>query len=239
MYKRVDYSWIQIWESLHMKNKGIEEEKNKLTELSMASFTWNFLWVREVGSRDPKTGPFFKSFDMGGKMQSWVQEFLRGKGDQNISKEELDREIQIPVFCYRRLTDFFIHDFDERIKTLFGIFIASLEPEVFYQLQIRPNFYLHNVTKIGEVRRLEPRQPGPIELVVFSRLGEMTDSAVLGTISHEMSHVYLKHSDRLVVGLNLAMENEADCLCKEWGFDFELSKARDFLKTKKGEDEDV
>jgi hypothetical protein len=167
-----------------------------------------------------------------GNVKDWVQPFLKRKGDDKISEQELARDLQIPVFCYRRLTDFFIHDFDERVKTLLGIFLSNLEPEVFYQLQTTPNLYLHNVTKIGEVRRLEPRESGPIELVEFSKLDEMSDSAVLGNIAHEMSHVYLKHSGQLTIGLNLILEKEADALVKEWGFEYELSKAREFLKTK-------
>jgi hypothetical protein len=174
----------------------------------------------------------------GDLMKPWVQPFLEEKGDSKISKEELARDLQIPIFCYRRLSDFFFHDFSDRIKTLFGTFLANLEPGVFCQLATVPNLCLHNVTKIASVRRINrnPYPDLPIEMAEFSRLSEMTDLAVIGAIAHEMAHVYLSHNDRVTVGLNLGLENEADTLVKQWGFEFELMKSREFLKKqKKGE----
>jgi hypothetical protein len=166
-------------------------------------------------------------------MKPWVVQFLTARGDQNISIEELGRDLQTPVFCYRRLADFFYHDLDERIKTLFGVFLANLEPEVFCKLQGTPNLRIHGIKRIGQVRRVNqsPEHPSlPIEIVEFEYYWEMTDSEVIGDIAHEMSHVYLAHNDQVLCGLNLVLEAEADVLVEDWGFGFELEKVRQFLK---------
>jgi hypothetical protein len=169
-------------------------------------------------------------------MKEWVKKFLLSRGDEKIHPDELARELSAPIFCYRRLADFFHHDLDERIKTLFGAFLANLEPEVFCKLQATPNLRIHNIVRVGQVRRLmqDPEHTDkPIEVVELSYLSEMSDSAVLGGICHEMGHVYLDHNSQVLCGLNLALEREADCLVEKWGFGFELEKVRQFLKERR------
>lgn len=167
-------------------------------------------------------------------MKAWVTELLLLKGDKKIHPDQLAKEVSVPVFCYRRLADFFLHDFDERVKTLFGTFLANLELEAFSQLAGTHNLYLHDMVRIAEIHRFLPQSPGEIELIQISHSDEMSDSAIVGCLAHEMSHVFLKHSDRVTLGLNLDLEDEANKLAKEWGFEYELGEAQKFLKKMKG-----
>lgn len=168
-------------------------------------------------------------------MEPWVQEFLLSQGDETISRESLETELASPVFCYRRLADFFDHNFhqSERVRTLFGQTVASLDQASFLKLASYHYLYFYNADNFGHAMALRPSlAPGQaFTLIIFSGLENLSDSCIVGVFAHEIAHLVLDHTDKVGSGLNLEAETEADRQVRVWGLGFELDRIREHLKT--------
>jgi hypothetical protein len=167
-------------------------------------------------------------------MKPWVQEFLLSQGDKTISRESLIEELASPVFCYRRLADFFDHNFaqSERLKALFGQTLSCLDQVSFLKLGSFRYLYFHYADHLGHAMALRPSlDPGQaFTLVIFSGLENLSDSCIVGTFAHEIAHLVLDHCDKPSSGLNLESEQAADEQVRGWGLGFELDKVREHLK---------
>lgn len=170
-------------------------------------------------------------------MKDWVIPLVREVGDRKISKEEFEKDLQVPVRIYGRLADFFDHNFhqNEKLKGLFGQTLASIDQASFLKLASYRFLYFHNADNLGHAMALRPSlAPGQaFTLVIFSGLDGLSDSCIVGVFAHEIAHVCLDHTDRPGSGLNLSSEAEADARVRAWGLGYELDKIREYLKKPK------
>lgn len=165
----------------------------------------------------------------------WFQDFLLQLGDEKISRGSLEREVAISPFACKRLGNLFRNDFNDRMLRLFGLMLTRIGEEDFLRLLNVKNFYLHNVSKIGELHWLkfpDPDRPGAF--AIFDLKG-LSDLMILAAFAHETFHA-LNHEGRAKPnGLNLDLETEVDGQLEKWGFGYERDLLRDHLKKQKGE----
>jgi hypothetical protein len=178
------------------------------------------------------------------KMREWVQGFLREKGDPNISPEELERELSLPIFCFRRLANLFRINFSSNIRLieLFGSIISDLPEEVFCQLLAMRNLFFSFTESLAFVQGFDFVEGTPGIFCAFSeRLLNLSDTCVRGGIIHELSHIVLGHYSREAQSLSLKseLENQANEKAVSMGFEYEILKINECLKKqKKGEEHD-
>ena len=165
----------------------------------------------------------------------WFQDFLLQLGDEKISRGSLEREVAISRFACKRLGNLFRNDFNDRMLRLFGLMLTRIGEEDFLRLLNVKNFYLHNVSKIGELHWLkfpDPDRPGAF--AIFDLKG-LSDLMILAAFAHETFHA-LNHEGRTKSdGLNLDLENETNEQLEKWGFGFGRDLLREHLKKMKGE----
>jgi hypothetical protein len=169
-------------------------------------------------------------------LKEWVSSFLRSREDPNISPEELEREIGVPIFCYQRLSKCFNINFQSNVRLceLFGSVLADLPIEVFADLLNTRNLFFFWSGSLAMVQAVNFTEGKPAIFCYFSdRLLQKSDSIVRGAIAHELSHIISRHYEDEVQQLQTvgAMEDEADQRAIEWGFEFEIRAVRGSLKS--------
>jgi len=164
-------------------------------------------------------------------MKDWVPEFLRAKGDQNISIEELERDLQIPVFCYRRLAGCFriltprYYD-RECLYFLIGYVLGNLPKDIFQTVMALKTTFVAS-ENFGSVTRLE--EGGT--LVTLNRILGLRDAEAIGVIAHELAHAVGGELFGSLYGVD-DLESRADDLASQWGFKEEIESIRTYLKRK-------
>jgi hypothetical protein len=171
-------------------------------------------------------------------MKDWVLPFLLSRPDDRISLEEYEREISIPSFAYRRLASYFNINFSEntRLVEIFGGVVSDLPQGIFFQLLGTRNLFFSFNDGLAFVQQMSlsdfPRNS--ILCSFSSELLKLSDSCVRGTISHELCHICLGHYQLEIQAIRRAgaREDDADQMAISWGFSYEISAVREFLKTK-------
>ena len=172
-------------------------------------------------------------------MQNWVIDFLRisRRDKETVSDTSFEEEVRQPIFAWRRLTDFFNHNFstNHRMKELIGSTISDLHFEAFQKL-VGANPYFLFADRFGSVQ-----QVGPIDkttLVLFAReILSLDFFTGRGVVIHEICHICAGHTECGVMGdeSRRQWESEADSLACQWGFELEIQKIQSYIKNLKGE----
>lgn len=169
-----------------------------------------------------------------GGLKTWVTSFLRSKGDPNISIEELEREVNVPKFCWRRLTRCFLNNFrdnTERLQEVIGSVLGDLEQNVFVELLSMPLLFVE-FTKIAMVQRL-PIFPdySYVLPIMFGDIRDFSFMEARGIVAHEFCHVLLGHyQDRNPS--HVRFELDADAKARELNFSDEISSIRNYFAAK-------
>ena len=169
-------------------------------------------------------------------MKPWVIPFLQSRPDDRISLEEFVREVSVPSFAFRRLAGYFNVNFSDnvRLTELFGGVLADLPEGVFFQLLgIRNLFFSFNDgLAFMQAMSLEGLPKVAILCSLSSELITLSDPRVRGAIAHELSHICLGHyQEDAQRGVRAGRENQTDQKAIEWGFEYEISAVREYLKS--------
>lgn len=166
-----------------------------------------------------------------------ARQFLLSKGDPAISEAELLRELEVPVFCFRRLASLFrLSCFTQRLTDILGGVLSDLPFEIFDSIRRMTNLYFFyddgKVLASVEEIKIEPWQASIIKVSFSQKSVEFSDFALRGIFAHELGHVDLGHySGSIRFQTYGEREDEADRKAVEWGFSDEIRAIRDNLKT--------
>jgi len=163
-------------------------------------------------------------------MKDWVVPFLRMKGDPNISSEELDRDLQIPIFCYQRLAGCFriitprFYD-RERLLWLTGFVLSNIPEDIFLTLRAL-NLMILSMDGFGGATMVTNGA-----LINLSRVLTLRDDLATAVIVHEVAHTV---GGELFGTLNAVddLEKRSDDLASEWGFQQEIDALRAYFDEK-------
>lgn len=127
-------------------------------------------------------------------MRDWIKDFLLKLGDKNISEEQLNRELAIPVFSFRRPAELFnINWTNGRLTEIFGSVLADLPEDVFLRLlEIRNLFFFTETLGFVQALNFKPDKLA-IVCVFAERILGLSDTKARAVIAHELSHVALDH----------------------------------------------
>ena len=163
-------------------------------------------------------------------MKEWVVPFLRQQGDSNISIEELERELEVPVFCHRRIAALFkTYEFTQRLTDALGYVGSCLPFEDFYSIRSMENliFLYDNGSVLASVQGVftDTFHKCVVIVHVSRKAADLSDSQLAGLFAHELGHVHLRHFDG---GFNSQSEKEmaADAIAEGWGFQEELASLK-------------
>jgi hypothetical protein len=164
-------------------------------------------------------------------MKEWVIPYLRDRGDSLISSEELERDLLIPLFIYRRLARCLtvisqrFYDRD-RILWLLGYVLSNL-PEEIFQTVLAMNTTFICFDSIGGVCRIG--SPGAI--ITLNKILKLRNVEIAGVIVHELAHLA---SGSLFGSFDEGgnAETRADELAISWGLEDEIVAIRKCFERK-------
>jgi hypothetical protein len=167
-------------------------------------------------------------------MKEWVVPFLRNRGDSLISSEELERDLLIPLFIYRRLAGcltIITQKFYDRNKILevLGYVLSNL-PEEIFQTVLAMNTTFICFDSIGGICRIG--SPGAI--ITLNKILKLRNVEIAGVIVHELAHLA---SGSLFGNFEEGGDSEtrADELGICWGLEDEIAAIRKYLGEKEVE----
>ena len=167
-------------------------------------------------------------------MRDWSVSLLKSLRDEKlVSEEGWNDELQHPPFVWRRIADLFLHRFDSDAMTeLLGSTLCDIPRTDFDKIFAENPFFI--LVKSAGFRQKLHRALGDIIVVVFvvSELAGMNWEQRRATIAHELAHI-VRHDLNKSFSLNdpwrRKQEEEADDLCRQWGFD--IDSLRSYLET--------
>jgi len=168
-------------------------------------------------------------------MRPWVIPFLRERGDPRISPEQLDWELAVPMFAFRRLarclTIITPRGYDRhRLLWLIGCVVGHV-PEDVFQTLLGLNTIFICFNSLAAVNRTDR---AAVQITLHGLL-ELTDSEAQGALVHEVGHVI---GGEVFGTLDIAeneMEQRADDLAEAWGFADEISAIRNYYSRERRE----
>jgi len=162
-------------------------------------------------------------------LKNWVLPFLRSIKPETVSDEVYEQELARPVFCWRHLSNIFLHKFNnDHMDELLGAVISEMHKSDFDKLlKAYPFFVL--LRSPGMVQLFHAS--GDVHLVMFclSDLSAMGWFKAKALVAHEIAHVVLDHCSQPFSLDDPWLEKkqkEADELCCQWGFTEEIQAVR-------------
>jgi len=188
-------------------------------------------------------------------MENWVRPYLLAEyerffdqldDDPDLKKAQMeeiakmpedDEEVYLELSCKVKIHfgDFVLGGKGWYVATVFGGVLADLPKEVFTRLVERKNVvYTFTLNPRAEVNTFildgeeDAKQQGRNTVVTFPYQAVfMPIAALRGTIVHKLVHVYLLSQE---IASNDAMEDEADKVAREWGFQEETAAMRKYYE---------
>jgi len=194
--------------------------------------------------------PWVKSFLMQ-QHKKVMNEMKMEKETRKLSLEGFKREIESDEAIRYKLIDELNCHFGvggllghkNWFKDIFGSVLADLPEEVFLQIRAMKNvLYTFTPNPGAEVKHFFFEENDNHEnwdriVIVTFPFGiiDMSAKAARGMIAHELVHVCV-HSDKAIS--NDAMEDEADRIAMEWGFEEEIKAMREYIAEYEQETQD-
>ena len=161
-------------------------------------------------------------------MKSWVPEFLRLVGDSHISPEQLDRELQVPLFCQRRLLNLFSYNFSENQKLIdiVASVLGDVNAGTFFDLLTQQRLFFVEFHDFGCAFNILPSEKATA-VILLDPMDGLPFSVGRGIVVHELlGHVRCGHHREKT--RRKEFEEEADVSAIAEGFGDDILSLREF-----------